>query len=164
MSTPEGASPVGLQSPRQPAVAQEEYVVPPPHAVWVQQTASVFDPSALKTEQPATPASVMQDCHRQQNPWRVVMPFLLLCVGLNLAFSGDAFSWCAFVLEFGLALWWVRLLRQRWDQPFSQLLWPLGWVFVLWGVALLWNIPVVAMGLVLLAIWLLWRQFRPSKK
>ncbi|MEY2864144.1 MAG: hypothetical protein RLY58_1851 [Pseudomonadota bacterium] len=142
--------------------------VPPPHAVWVQQTASVFDapvpqivPVSILT--PLTPPE-MEERHPQRSPWGVAIPLLLICVALNLALSGDAFSWCAFVLELGLALWLVRLLRQRWNQPASQLLWPLGWFFVLWGVALLSNIPVIAMGLVCTAIWLLWRQFRPSKK
>lgn len=128
---------------------------PPSHAEWMaqQELHPVFVSQPTRQSVPAP-----------RNPWQVVLPLLLLCAGLNLAFDGVWFSFWAFMFETGVAFWLVLLLRRLRDQPHSQLLWPLGTLWMLWGINGMWDIPVMACLLVGVAVWLLWRQVTPIKR
>lgn len=93
------------------------------------------------------------------SPWGIATPLILLAIALNSSLSGVAFSFGAFLIELGLIFWLVIILRKGLDQPYSALLLPLGFVSLLMGLEWIVNIPFWSVLLVVLAVWLIWRQF-----
>jgi len=126
------------------------------------QTLMPSDPTAqLPTTTRSSPPQWRPDPQPRYrlSPWGIATPLILLAIALNTSLSGVAFSFGAFLIELGVIFWLVIVLRQGLDQPYSALLLPLGAVSVLMGLEWIVNIPFWATLLVVLAVWLIWRQF-----
>jgi hypothetical protein len=135
---------------------------------------STFDPQTLlppdlshqqvATTRPSPPQwKPDQQTRYRLSPWGVAIPLILLSIGVNTLFAGAAFSFGAFLIEFGLILWLVIAMRRGLDQPYSSLLLPFGLISILAGIDWLADISFWAALLIIAAIWLIIRQFRRVK-